>query len=333
MLNGLGILDVSWKEGKESRRQDKIMTHLSPKVASVAKSFVNALLKKNRSQRTATLYLEHIFRLEHWLHSISPDHGLMLLSKPDFESYLNYLREKNYSKNQIYSCYCSLNKFYRWCVVEKILVNNPIAQVSINKPYRSLEICSEADLKALSAYVKNSQTDPSDALLISLVLFFGFTIEQLCLAQLVPTNGDQMRIILATREQTYSRRYKRRHEHLELPATPAWFLKLQQRYSHYWSERYKGIQHISLRRHLFLQHNKCSNTPIEPSVLEGRLRRATKKALNGRSISWRILHSSCGVLYTRYQDASILTRLGWSSSQASQYVYVTKKIHSPLTEK
>jgi site-specific recombinase XerD len=173
----------------------------------------------------------------------------MLLSKPDFESYLNYLREKNYSKNQIYSCYCSLNKFYRWCVVEKILVNNPIAQVSINKPYRSLEICSEADLKALSAYVKNSQTDPSDALLISLVLFFGFTIEQLCLAQLVPTNGDQMRIILATREQTYSRRYKRRHEHLELPATPAWFLKLQQRYSHYWSERYKGIQHISLRRH------------------------------------------------------------------------------------
>ena len=333
MLNGLGILDVSWKEGKESRRQDKVLAQISPKVAVAARDFIKVLIRQNRSQRTATIYLEHICKLELWLRSVSSDYGAMLLSVSDFESYLDYLREKKYSKNQIYSHYCSLNKFYRWCVFEKIILNNPAEQVSVSKPYRSLEICSEADLKTLRAYVKNTETDPSDAFLISLVLYFGFTIEQLCLAQLAPRNGEVLKIILATRQQTYSRRYKRRQDHLDLPSTPAWFLKIQQRYDRYWCERYKEIQHISLRRPLFLQHKKCSNTPIEPSVLEGRLRRATKRALDGRSISWRILHSSCGVLYTRYQDASILTRLGWSPPQASHYVYITKKIHTPTTDK
>lgn len=333
MLNGVGILDVSWKDGKESRRQDKVMAQLSPKTAASARDFIKALIKQNRSRRTATVYLEQISRLEQWLQVISPDYGAMLVSTPDLESYLDYLREKKYSRNLIYCNYCSLNKFYRWCVLEKRMLINPADSVEVGRPYRSLEICSDADLKALRAYVRSSETDPSDALLISLVLFFGLTIEQLCLAQLAPSNGEAMRIILAARENTYSHRYKSRADHLELPSTPAWFLKIQQRYDRHWCERYREIIHISVRRPLFLQQNKCSNTPIDTSVLEGRLRRATKRALGGRSISWRVLHSSCGVLHTRYQDASLLTKLGWSSSQASNYVYVTKKIYSPSTDK
>ena len=164
MLNGVGILDVSWKEGKESRRQDKIMALLSPDVALAAKDFIKALIKQNRSQRTATVYLEHILKLEQWL----PGYGAMLVSTSDLESYLDDLSEKKYSKNQIHCAYCSLNKFYRWCVLEKRLLINAAAPLTVGKPSRSLEICSEADLKILRAYIKSSEADPSDVLLISL---------------------------------------------------------------------------------------------------------------------------------------------------------------------
>ena len=333
MLQGLGILDVSWKDGRDGRRQEKIMAELSPETASAASAFIKALLKQNRSQRTATVYLENILKYEQRLRTISPDRSVILANSFDLESYLDYLQKKKFSMSHTHNRYYSLNKFYRWCFIQKKLMVNPAQSVTSGRPCRPIEVCSEADLRTLIAYVKNPETDPVDAFFISLVLFFGFTIEQLCLAQLAPPNGATLRIIIATHRRTFSNRFKRPSDHLDLPSTPNWFLKLQRRYASHWQERYAQFNHISVRRPLFLQENKWFNAPIDPSVLEHRLRRATRRALGDRSIPWRILHSSCGVLYTRYQDASILTRLGWSQKHASHYVYVTKKIHSPSTDK
>ena len=332
MLNGLGILEVSWKYGRSGRRQAKVMELLASETAAVVSNFSKMLIKQNRSQRTVVVYLERIHKFEKWLQGITPDHGVMLAGEKDIEFYLDHLHEKKHSANQVYGHYTSLNKFYRWCVVEKKLLLNPAKSVKVAQPSRSFEVCSEADLKTIIAYVKNSRTPPLDAFLISLVLFFGFTIEQLCLAQLAPKNGESMRIILSAHANTFGARHKRPADQFDLPASPVWFSRLQQRYYNYWCERYKDTKQISVRRPLFLRTNKWHNTPIDSITIGERLQRATTAALGGEAISWRVLHNTCGVLYTRFQDASLLSQLGWSRKYTSNFVYLTKKFHTRSTK-
>lgn len=334
MLNGLGVLDVSWKDSKACRRRhEKIMKTLSIETAAAAEGFIATLAKQNRSPRTAFVYLEIILKFEDWLRNISPDHSILLARTHDIEIYLDNLQSKKYANGEIYNHFRSLHKFFRWCVIEKKMLINPALSIEVTRPERSIRVCAESDLNSLLAFVKNSETDPTDGILISLILYFGFTIEQLCLAQLAPLNGGALRLILASNKKTFSSRLKRSGHHLDLPSNSAWFLGLQKRYALQWQERFTQIKHISVRRPLFLQENQWHNTPIDPSILRLRLHRATKRALGGKAVCWQVLHNSCGVLYTRHDDASLLTKLGWSKSQASSYVYVTKKIYSPSTEK
>lgn len=332
MLNGLGVLDVSWKDGREGRRQAKIFKMLSPKTSESAEGFISNLAKQNRSQRTASVYLEIILKFEQWLQNLSMGHSAMLARTNDIELYLESRLREKYSPEQSYNHYYCLHKFYRWCVLEKKIMMNPAASIEVSKPGRSIRVCSESDLNYLTDYVKNRDTEPTDALLISLILFWGFTIEQLCLAQISPSNGETLQLILALPRNTYQSRLKRRGHHLDLPSHPVWFLGVQKRYALYWRTKLTEIKHLSVRRPLFIQENKGFNTPIHPCILQRRLQRATKKALGDKTVSWQVLHNTCGVLYTRYDDASLLTKLGWSKSQASNYVHVTKKIHSSLTE-
>ena len=333
MLHGLGVLDVSWEEGTEGRRQRKVLDQLSPETAIAVKSFIKMLQKNKRSPSTVSIFLTTILYLELWLKTIDPNHGVMLACAVDIESYFDHLRREKCSANRIYNCHGVIKRFYRWACLEKRLLVDPARLISINKPSKSIEICSEADLDILVSFIKNSKSDPADAFLLSLVLYFGFSIRQLCLAQLAPGNGDTLRILLAAREPTCCMHFKRPADHLDLPSNPEWFLRLQKRYESHWRARYADINKISVRRPLFLPEKKWYNAPLQPTTLYQRLKRATSTALGGRSIPWGVLHSSCGVLHTRYQDASILTKLGWSPQHACSYVYIQKKIYSPSISK
>jgi hypothetical protein len=333
MLHGLGVLDVSWEEGTEGRRQRKVLALLSPETAIAVKPFIKMLQKNKRSPSTISIFLTAILHLELWLKTIDPNHGIMLACAVDIESYFDHLRREKGSANRIYNCHGLIKRFYRWACLEKRLLVDPARLISINKPPKSIEICSETDLDTLISFIKNSKTDPADAFLLSLVLYFGFSIRQLCLAQLAPGNGDPLRILLAACEPTCSRRFKRPADHLDLPSNPQWFLRLQKRYESHWLARYADVNKISVRRPLFLPEKKWYNAPLQPTSLYRRLKRATSTALGGRSIPWGVLHSSCGVLHTRYQDASILTKLGRSQQHAGSYVYIQKKIYSPSISK
>jgi len=328
MLQALGVIGHSEEEGSNQKHFFRLMKDISPCNGPWTKSFIEMISRRNRALRTQVVYLQQLRALEIWLSSCQSDKAFATVNWESAKEYLDHLQATRTS-NQLYGIYSSLNAFYRWGLHKKFIFENPFARLSVSKPSRQIRHCSERDIKKIMNYVKDGNADPESALILTLILFFGLTREDIIHAQISMVAEIPFTLILRRKNRTIGQRNYSREQMFQLPTAPSWLSNLQKRYLEVWQQRYSKIQKLFGRQPLLLPYNHWYAIPINSKIFDQRLKKATQLALDGQSVPFTVLRSTCGVLYSQNGDASLLTKFGWSRNHVFHYTYRDREVFIP----
>ncbi len=328
MLQALGVIGHSEEEGSNQKHFFRLMKDISPCNRLWTESFIEMISRRNRALRTQVVYLQQLRGLEIWLSSCQSDKAFAAVNRESAKEYLDHLQATRTS-NQLYCIYSNLSTFYRWGLHKKFVFENPFARLSVSKPNRRIRHCSTRDIKKISHYVKDKNSDPESALILTLILFFGLTREDIIHAQISMPIETSLRLILRRKNRTVGQKNYNREQMLQLPNAPSWLSQLQKRYLEVWQQRYSEIQKLFGQQPLLLPYNHWYTIPINSKIFDQRLKKATQLALDGRSVPFTVLRSTCGVLYSQNGDASLLTILGWSRKHAFPYTYREREVFIP----
>jgi len=329
MLQGLGVIGHSEEEGRNLKQFEKnLQLFRSAQNLVWIDSFIGMLKKSNRSLRTQIIYLQYLKHLEAWLSRNQPTYEFKSITEKIAARYFNDLKSDFRSQNHIYSIFRNFHKFYRWGERGNYIDKNPFEGLNISRPIPKKRHLSEEDVKKLFRFVKDKRSDPEQALIIVLILVFGMTKEDLVHAQLSFLQDGRLRILIRKKKKTVGGKGISRGHVLELPMIPQWIFELQLSYAKWWKKRLESVHQIYDRKPLLLPHNNLYAVSLDSTVLERRLKKATMEAI-GWSVSSRLLRNTCGVINTRSNDASALTKLGWSSKYSFDYVWLQREIVGP----
>ncbi len=248
---------------------------------------------------------------------------LLAVNQILIEKYVLSLHGKNPA--YIRSSFSSLNQTYRLLKFKKLIFSNPCSKINLSRVPLKLCVASEKQIHDLITFVRGASSEPEWALIIALILFYGLTPIQLTQAQCL--YDDSLKIILRRKPITKGRRYYNREQTLSLPQNPPWFLRLQKTFFEQWSTRYEKIKKTYPHRPLLLPYHGHYNRPICTHQARKRIKSATLAA-TGHYIPARILRQTCGHLYSKNGDASILSRIGWSPQFAFTYTWAPRTYFS-----
>ena len=136
----------------------------------------------------------------------------------------------------------------------------------------------------------------------------------------VSQGESSLQLTLRRPKKTRGKKFYNREQILKLPSEPTWFLELQKRFTETWTEHRSKIKSPCLYAPLILPRNHHHNRPPSDTLVQRRINRATLAA-TGQPIPTRILRQTCGHIYSMNNDASMLSRLGWSTSFSFQYTW------------
>ena len=239
------------------------------------------------------------------------------------ERYLDFQFSQGITLSGVRRSWIYLNKFFKWCVLSRLILVNPCENIQVHRPAPQLTVCSEEQIQKLLVFIKNPQSDPESAFLLSLLLFFGLKSEDLTYAK-IALQKDQLVLNLRRKTLTKGRMYYNREESLRLPSKPPWFFKLQKRFYEKWLQHYQKIKKTYPNHPLLLPYSNHFNRSISGDVTQDRIQKAALSA-TGVAITARVLRQTCGHIYSRNQDASLLTRMGWSPQFAFHYTWLPRK--------
>lgn len=280
---------------------------------------------KNRADDTICKLLINLKLFKRFCESErQPD--LLAVRQELIEKYLLSLHGKNPA--YIRSSFSSINQTYRFLKFKKLIFSNPCSRIKLSRVPLKLSIASERQIHSLIAFVKKENSDPEWALIIALILFYGLTPIQLSQAQCFFDEGLKMKIILRRKPITRGRRFYNREQTLSLPQNPPWFAKLQKKFLEQWSTHFAKTKKSYPHRPLLLPYHAKHNRPICTHKVRERIKSATVAA-TGHYIPARILRQTCGHLYSKDGDASILSRIGWSPQFAFAYTWAPRTYFIP----
>jgi site-specific recombinase XerD len=334
MLQELGVLAPSSEQGRSSQQLVTFLQKLNGADRANVDAFLNSLERRKRALRTMVVYAQVLGYFHEWCKSRNQESSLLLATHSEIQEYLIFLRESKRSARQVFSQFHQFNNFYTWLHQTKRILTNPCDKIAIDDPPRQIRVLAEEQLAAIRKFLKNPSSNPEDAFLIALILFFGMTIENLTFSQWRISNSGLFEVILRRKPLTFGRKYYNRDQVLPLPQSPEWFLNIQRSYYSFWLEQRKVIKKTFPADFIFVPRAASNwiNKPLDQSVIQKRLKKATFAATGGLSISATTLRSTCGILYTRGEDASLLNKMGWSTSQSFTYVYLPKIFVNPEIE-
>jgi len=321
ILQELGVLPPR-ETDIENQLQSSIELFTSP-LREVVTQFSQTLRKTRRGQSTIIHALREIRRLNEWS-SLHKGHGPFLLSTKEIKDYFDGLEQKS-SKGQ-HKRYSLLNQFFKWSVDSKLILKNPLDTIPTSREQEKLTVCSPEQLKQLTRFIKNGKSDPEQALLLSLVLYFGLTTENLANATIDITDNS-LNIHIYRRKRTKGAQFYNREQTLVFPYGPKWLVKLQARFIEKWSEHYHQVKKTYPHQPLCLPYHNHHNRFLDTSTVLKRVYQATEKAVEEK-IPVRVLRQTCGVLYSQNGDAYALTRLGWSRQFAFHYTWLPQNYFS-----
>lgn len=323
MLQELGVL--SSRGDEYEHRLQALLSVFNDKTKSLINRFLSQLIRLDKSDGTLDNQLCALKNIYLWVKARSIDADLLSLHSLWIQDYLEHLQgisqlnPTRYMREQ----FLHVSRFYRWCKQEGLILLNPCDAIQISRSAESLCICSPDQIQKLSSFYKDVQTDPEQALLIILVLIFGFTTEDLAFAQLSCSKNQTLEIILRRKARTAGRRYFNRPQTIQLPREMPWFFQLQRSYYQFWLQHYAQIKKTYPYQPLFLDKSFRSNRPLSTDCINERFKNATLAAV-GSPISIRIVRQTCGHLYSQVADTSILSRLGWSPQFAFHYTWLPR---------
>lgn len=334
MLEELGVIGASSDEGRNQKRYDKLMLSLDEGSKPCIADFLNMLRSKNRSLRTTVVYLEQIIQLQRW--SIKHDYSsnILLLSREHFDCYFLELKELGRSQNQNYAILQNFKKLFRYLCFKNKIYCDPIEHIDVVKPSTAIKVLSQKSVEIIRNYIKTAPS-AENALILILILYWGLELEDLIFAQLKANNRDYFSIVLRRKPLSYGKKRYNRDQEINFENSPPWLIKILIAYYQEWFEHLQCVKKSFQGNFLFLPDPKSAwiSKPLDHSVIKKRFRRALAEALGDkRNISMLTLRNTCGVLFTKDDDGSLLTRLGWSEKQSFEYTHREKIIINPPTK-
>jgi len=292
-----------------------------PQTARVISSFLQYLSSRQRKTSTLLCQIYYLKKLDKWLRSQSSVHTLMHMNPPLMKNYFDYIRQYCSSPKRIRDHFFALQRFYRWCIRQKLILSHPCENITVSRSIRKLVICPPGQTGQLLRFVKNPEAPPEAAFLIAIVLLFGLTTYDLTYARISANPSGGLCLILRKNPRSYSHG---RSKNLELPVLPSWFFNLQKRFFTFWQHRYSKSKKTYAEPYLILTQDHIANRPLKPDTIRRRFKKATILA-TGKPILIRVLRQTCGHIYARKSGcASLLTQFGWSSKTAFEYTWLPR---------
>jgi hypothetical protein len=321
MLQELGILPP--KEDERHLQFNNLLNVFNDKELKWIQSFLRDLKKTKPSQSTQFDYLRILKYFKIRLEKYHPDVSLLQANQRQIELYIDELFAQGVHLSYVRKTRAYLNKVFKWCQLARLIHTNPCKNIIVRREPPQVTVCSEEQIKKLFAFVKNPSSSPEQAFLLSLILFFGLNTENLTHAKLSFQN-DSLTLLLRRKALTKGKRYYNREESLHLPTKPPWFLKLQKRFYKKWLEHYEKIKKSYPNYQLTLPYHNHYNRTLHKHTVLKRVKKATLEA-TGVVIPPRVLKQTCAHIYSRNQDASLLSRLGWSPQFAFCYTWLPRR--------
>jgi site-specific recombinase XerD len=282
--------------------------------------------------KTIILHLEFILKFINWSDialrksaetKVEPTlfFDIHLTSETQIQDFLNDLKDKKYPQTYIISALTALSIFFRWIKFENLILVNPCENVKLKKPRGKLIVCDDAIIKKLMKFIKNPNSDPEQALILSLILIWGLRSEDLSHAK-IEIKENTLKIILR-RKQLGTKKYYNRSQILDLPNNPSsWFYLLQKRFYKDWLIQYHQRKKDFPCYNLLLPRYR-SIQPLTKTTILSRVYEATQAAVRV-NIAPKTLRKTCGHIHSTSSDASILSTLGWSADYCFDYTWVPK---------
>ncbi len=323
MLQEIGVIEP--RSEMRERRLSNLFTRFDDATRPTIIGFSDAVRKMGRTEDTVFHNVWQLCALHEWL--IRRGTGtLFATSCGELQHYLSHVAAKTGSAESCRHTHYVLHRFFRWCLRRKKILFDPLLGIDRPPmPPRRHVICRETDLHLLGTFIKDPASPPELAFLLSLVLFWGLNMKELCRAQLAACD-DKLEIhFLAT--SSSRRKIDRRPEKLALPQSPLWFSLLQKRYLSGWRAAYALTKKTFPGRPLFLHPQGQHNRPMSHMWFRQKILEATQLA-TGTVIYPSILRQTCGFLHTKGRDAAVLQELGWSSQSAFIYAWAPYRFYA-----
>jgi hypothetical protein len=317
MLAGLGALPQNYDE--ISRHIELQLERFPENIRPIISRYRDVLQKSRRASRTIQASLYFLADLQLWA-SQHYRADLLTLNSVMFEAYLsNFKMERKPCMRRFFTLQYGVRRFYEWCRIEKLVLNNPCPKPKESRRQPRATICTEEQTRKILRRVRSRESDPEDALVVMLTLFFGLTKEDLRNATL-REQGDQITVVLRRRPLTRGKRYYNRPEQLPLPESPEWIRALQKRFLVVWQRRFRSTLNPMGIPMLILPKRSNFVRPCNQHRIHLMVTRFTKEA-TGVRIPHQILRQTCGHIYSTQSDASVLSSLGWSRLSASFFAW------------
>lgn len=286
--------------------------------------FVAWLEKSGRTEATVLCNLRHLKQFDRWLNTVYPAVAWQSVTDDQVEEHLDSFAALGSRPSRKRDALLVIRRFYRWLKLNQQVLHVPAEKmVPASHKSKRLVILAPSESRELIRFVRDESTDPEEALLIALILFFALKTEDLMHATL-DTAGDTVPITLRRRRRSVGRHYFNREQVLKLPRTPPWFADLQDRFVAKWRDQYAATKASYPLQRLFLPRDGRCNRPLSERTIVDRVYAATQKAI-GRNVPPNVLRQTSGDLHTKSGDGSMLTTLGWSPQFAFHYTWLPRE--------
>lgn len=318
MLTELGVIPP--REDEVDLQIQHQLSHLSLDDHNKVELFLKSLLKINTAKNTVLHYLRSLRELQIWALRQKNINSLLYIDTFILAEFFNQRADKNY-KNQR-KMYLQIRRFYRWCLLQRYILQDPSPEINFSRAHEKLLICSEEQFDLIRKYIKNPRSDSEKALLLTLILFWGFTTIDLTQAQVI-LQDDLFHLKLRRKDLTKGKKYYNRKEMLVLPTNPKWFLALQQRFLKDWMAHYSKVKKSYPQTPLVLAKHNRYNRYLNTTTIRNRVYEATVEATD-QKIPIRVLKQTCGHIYSSKSDASLLSTMGWSNQFSFHYTWLPR---------
>lgn len=250
-------------------------------------------------------------------------------------------RTRRHSINTVRQHCSKLRVFFDWAKITNRVVHNPV-QYTIKAPDAKIQHYSAELYFQLGAYVKHQDSDPFEALLLYLILVHALSVQEITRAELphitpirdsivTPSLADLYYIIIPSPKPSLGRLSPGRPDRRLLFPDEAstWLKPLLARF-----EKLRDKQVANPNNHyLFYQPQRVSYhpTPLSKEVTWRIVKDVTLKAVNV-PCNPNALRKTAGIMLADFTDGSVLYHLGWSQSQAFQYVSAPREVITPRKE-
>jgi len=329
MLLELGVLGSRSDEYKH--RIDVLLEDFNSETAERISTFARLLKKSGRTEGSIFNSISELRSLNHWLSELDPPETLLLAGVSSLECYFDIICGMR-SYSSVVVVLRRIRAFYHFAQQSYWILQDPTQNICPSRASQKLVICSKTQFEQLNVFLRNPNSNPEQALLIILILFYGFTTADLSGSSLdrAPKTQGQIKIILPRRPRSRGRRYYNREQILELPLDPPWLKNLTERFCERWRAHFAKIKPRTTfpRSPLFLDSKFLHNRNVSCDHIRSLIKKATAYA-TGTEISPRVLRQTCGHVMTRGDDASVLGHLGWSPQFAFHYTWLPRVLFQP----